>query len=189
MARWRYLSYWDSNIMAHPGPKKYNFCYKASAFGIISSSQYLSQDCSVNHSLLRNPLSMQLLGLHVHWTQCREYRVQNCEVKEGNIKAGIRSLPATLISILKFASLSLKPYKMIKPKHVEFRVVKEYLLYHYLTYNPREDSITQWPCLHFKLSSHCLIRELPIPLIFLLQRNASVIVQKKKKNYIFRIPT
>jgi len=54
-------------------------------------------------------------------------------VKEGNIKAGIRSLPATLISILKFASLSLKPYKMIKPKHVEFRVVKEYLLYHYLT--------------------------------------------------------
>ena len=54
-------------------------------------------------------------------------------MKEGNIKAGIRSLPATLISILKFASLSLKPYKMIKPKHVEFRVVKEYLLYHYLT--------------------------------------------------------
>ena len=102
-------------------------------------------------------------------------------MKEGNIKAGIRSLPATFISILKFASLSPKLYKMMKPKQVEFiRVDEEYLLYHYLPYNPREDSITQWRCLHFKLSSHCLIRELPIPLIFLLQRNASVIVQKKE---------
>ena len=113
--------------------------------------------------------------------------MQNCEMKEGNIKAGIRSLPATLISILKFASLSLKPYKMIKPKHVEFRVVKEYLLYHYLTYNPREDSITQWRCLHFKHSSHCLIRELPIPLTFLLWRNTPVIVQKKKLYSKFQV--
>jgi hypothetical protein len=48
-------------------------------------------------------------------------------MKEGNIKEGIRSLPATFSSILKFASLPPKPYNMVKPKHVEFRVVKEYL--------------------------------------------------------------
>ena len=28
-----------------------------------------------------------------------------------------------------------------------------YLLYHYLTHNTRENSITQWSCLHFKLIS------------------------------------
>ena len=109
-------------------------------------------------------------------------------MKEGNIKAGIRSLPATFISILKFASLSPKPYKMMKPKQVEFiRVDEEYLLYHYLPYNPREDSITQWRCLHFKHSSHCLIRELPIPLTFLLWRNTPVIVQKKKLYSKFQV--
>jgi hypothetical protein len=33
---------------------KYKFCYKASEFGIISNSQYLGEDSSVNHSLMQS---------------------------------------------------------------------------------------------------------------------------------------
>ena len=51
---------------------------------------------------------------------------------------------------------------------MEFKVVKEYLLYHYLTYNSRENSITYWSCLHFELVCQCLNSERLFALIFLL---------------------
>jgi hypothetical protein len=69
---------------------------------------------------------------------------------------------------------------MIKPNHLEFRVGKEYLICHYLTYNPREVSITQW-------HRYCLIRKFSVPTMFHVWRNTSVIVQKENYIEIYKI--
>jgi len=85
-------------------------------------------------------------------------------------KLDIRLIPASFLSILKFALPSADSFKnkKIKAMDMEFKVVKEYLLYHYLTYNSRENSITYWSCLHFELVCQCLNSERLFALIFLL---------------------